>query len=922
VRVCIAYYVLPMSEERLATGIEGLDKIFNPKRIAVIGASNKEGSVGFRLLNNLIGVGFRGFVYPVNPFSPSVQGITAYPSVRKIPWQIDLAAIATPAHIVAQIVEECGESGITGIIIISSGFSETGLKGKALEEEILRLKNTYNMRIVGPNCLGVMRPSVRLNATFANKMAKPGKIALVSQSGALCASVLDWAAQANVGFSNFVSVGSMIDVDFADLIDYFGVDPETRCIVLFVEAIKDARRFMSAARRFAGTKPIIVIKAGKSPEGMKAASCHTGAFTGEDAIYDAAFRRVGIIRVEEIADLFCCSEILAMQPRPKGPNLAIITNAGGPGVMATDFLISRRGKLASLSDMTIRALDEVLPSYWSRSNPIDICDNATVERFRKVLGICFKDPNVDGFLIIYTPIGAADPAETAKTLLKIAENIDKPVLTSWLGEEDVREARDILRRNGIPTYPTPEQAITTFMYIYQYSRNLELLYETPEELPISPSVDKHHLNSILDRASEEGREILSEPESKEFLEAYDIPTMKTYIAETADKAVQIASKVGYPVVIKVLSPQMIRETDLGRVALKATSESQVKRCFEDLIDRVKGRDPAIKIEGITVQPMMKERGYELLVRSKKDPLFGSVIIFGSGGMGAELFNDISVGFPPLNQTLARRMIEQTKAYKLLSGWGNRRPANIRLLEEILVKFSQLIIDFPQIKEVEMSPLLIDESDATALDAKIVIDRNHVSAKTQPREHLVIKPYPTKYITESAIRDGKKVSLRPIRPEDEPLIVDLFRTFSEQTMRLGFFRAIKEIFHETLARYCNIDYDREMTIVAERREEGSRKIIGMVRLIIQPSGERGEVAVVVGDPWQNLGLGSKMLDYIVGISKDIGLKAVFGEVLAENTKMIHLFSKRGFEIKHLDEENCLATLDMAKGGPTRGDRNAN
>ena len=893
-----------------------MDKIFNPKRIAVIGASNKEGSVGFRLLNNLIGVGFGGFVYPVNPFSPSVQGITAYPSVKKVPWQIDLAIVATPAHIVPQIIEECGESGIAGVIIVSSGFRETGPQGKLLEEKIVRVKKTYGMRIVGPNCLGIMRPSMRLNATFANKMAKPGKVAFISQSGALCASVLDWAAQANVGFSYFVSVGSMMDVDFADLIDYFGVDPETRSIVLFIETIRDAKRFMSAARRFAGTKPIIVIKAGRSPEGMKAAASHMDAITGEDSIYDAAFRRVGVIRVEEIADLFCCSEILAMQPRPRGPNLAIITNAGGPGVMATDFLTMKGGKLASLTEETVRALNEVLPSYWSRSNPVDICDNATAERFRKVIEICFQDPNIDGFLIIYTPIGAADPVETARTLLEVSRDTDKPVLTSWLGEEDVREARDILRRNGIPTYPTPEQAISTFMYIYQYARNLELLYETPEELVTSLLVNKRRLREILEGAAKEGREILAELESKEFLETYGIPAVKTYIAKTAEEAVSIASKVGYPALMKVSSPQIIDRTDFGGVVREVNSESQVERCFEDLINQVKKGDNAIKIEGIIVQPVVKKYGYELIVRSKKDPLFGSVIIFGCGGMGVELFNDFSVGFPPLNQTLARRMIEQTKAYELLSGGGNRRPANMRFLEEILVKFSQLVIDFPQIEEAVIYPLVIDENDAAALDARIVIDMNRVFAETHPYEHLVIKPYPAKYMTECMIRDGKKVLLRPIRPEDELLVADLFRTFSDKTMRLRFFQIIKEISHETSARYCNIDYDREMTVVAERTEEGTRKIIAMVRLIMQPDGERGEIAVVVGDPWQNLGLGSKMLDHIIDIGKDIGLKAIFGEILAENTKMIHLCNKTGFEIKRLDEENFLVTLDLTKESPPK------
>lgn len=893
----------------MITGIEGLDKIFNPKRIAVVGASDKEGSVGFRLIKNLIGAGFRGFVYPVNPFSPSVQGITAYPNVKKIPRQVDLAIIATPAHLVRQIVEECGESGVTGIIILSSGFSETGPEGKALEEDIMKVKNAYNMRIVGPNCLGVMHTEIRLNATFAYKMAKPGKIAFISQSGALCACVLDWAAQANVGFSYFVSVGSMVDVDFADLIDYFGVDPKTRSMVLFIEAIKDARRFMSAARRFAAIKPIIVIKAGKSSNGMKAAASHTGAVTGEDTIYDAAFRRSGIIRVDEITDLFNCSEFLATQSIPKGPNLTIITNAGGPGVMATDFLTSRGGKLAPLSDEIIGALDEVLPSYWSRSNPIDICEDATVERFRKALEICFRNPHTDGFLIVYTPIGAAGPIETAKALLEIPKNARKPILTSWLGEEDVRDARDLLRRNGIPTYPTPEQAISTFMYTYQYAKNLELLYETPEELPISLLVNKRSLRKILERATKEGREILTEPESKGFLEAFGIPTAKAHIAKTAKEAASVASTIGYPIVMKILSPQITHKTDFGGVVLNITSGFQVERCFEDLVNQIKEGNPAIKIEGVTVQPMIEKDGYELIVGSKKDRVFGSVIIFGTGGVGVELFKDISVGFPPLNQTLARRMIEQTKAHELLEGYGNRRPANRKLLEEVLVKFSQLIIDFPSIKEADINPLLVDESGAVALDARIVIDPNRVFAETKPYEHLVIKPYPTKYVTECATRDRKKVLLRPIKPEDESLVADLFRTLSEETMRFGFFPIVKETPHRTLASYCNIDYDRELTIAAERTEEGARKIVGIVRLVVEPDEKRGEIAVVVGDPWQNLGLGSKMFDHIINIGKDIGLRTIFGEILAENTKMLHLCKKRGFEIKSLDERNYQATLNL-------------
>jgi len=875
----------------------------------VIGASNEEGSVGYRLLNNLIGVGFKGFVYPVNPFSRSIQGLTAYPSVKKIPWHVDLAIIATPAHVVPQIVEECGEAGVKGVIIVSSGFGEAGMDGKALEEQIVKLKDTYGMRIIGPNCLGIMHPSIKLNATFAYKMATPGNIAFVSQSGALCASILDWASQVNVGFSYFVSVGSMLDVDFADLIDYFGADPETRSIVLFIESIRDAKGFMSAARRFAGTKPIIVIKAGRTSEGMKSAASHTGTITGEDAVYDAAFKRVGIIRVEGIADLFNCAEILAMQPIPKGPRLLIITNAGGPGVMATDFLVSKGGKLASLSDKTRKMLDEALPSYWSRSNPVDICEDATADRFREVFKICFKEENADGFLVIYTPIGAASPTEAAEILVEASRTVEKPLLTSWLGEEDVREARNILQRSGIPTYSTPEAAISTFMYMYQYARNLELLYETPRELP-SLSIDKKSLMELIEKAVNEEKDFLTEPESKRFLRSYGIPTVETHLAKSPEEAVSIASRIGYPVVMKIVSPQVTHKSDVGGVILNVNSDAEVKRCFEELMERIKRHDPSIRIDGVTVQPMIKKEGYELIIGSKKDPLFGSVIIFGAGGIGVELFNDVSIGFPPLNQILAKRLMEQTKIYRfLLSGYRNKRPANLAHLEEILVRFSQMTIDFPQIKEVDINPIVVDDEDAVVLDARIILDKECLLGEIKPYEHLAIKPYPTKYIKECTTKDGRKNLLRPIRPEDEPLIDDLFSTFSEETMRFRFFHVIRDISHDMLASYCNIDYSREMTIVAERSENGSRKILGMARLVVEPDGEKGEIAIVVGDPWQNRGLGTRLLDHIIDVGKDMGLKMIFGEILAENTRVLHLCYKRGFKIERVDEESCLASLEL-------------
>ena len=887
-------------------GVENLDRLFNPKRIAVIGASDREGSVGAKLLQNLVGVGYKGAVYPVNPFRPTVQGIAAYPTIERIPRQVELAIIATPAHTVPQIVEECGRAGVSALVIISAGFKEAGGEGEKFEKQILELKNQYNMRMIGPNSLGVMRPSIKLNASFANKAADLGKIAFISQSAALCASVLDWASEAHVGFSAVASVGSMLDVDFGDLIDYFGTDPKTKSIVLYIESIKSARKFMSAARGFARAKPIVVVKAGRFRESAEAAICHTGALCGEDAVYDAAFRRAGIVRVEAINDLFNCAETLAMQPNPKGPNLIIITNAGGPGIMATDSLIAKGGKLSPLSDETVQTLNEVLPPYCSKLNPIDMLEEATTDRFRKVMEICFQDPNSDGFLIIYTPQGASDPVETAKTIVELSKKTAKPILTSLMGEDSCWRARSILRKKGIPAFTSPEQAVSTFMYMWSYTQNLELLYETPEELSIELSIPVF-LREVLRKAFDEGRTVLTEPESRQFLEAYKIPTITSIVAKTPKDAVKVASKIGYPIVMKALSPQITHKSRVEGVVLDVRSEAEVKEQFEKLTQRIKRREPQAKLEGIIVQPLVTNRRYELFLGSKKDPHFGSVICFGMGGVATELFKDVNIGFPPLNQVLARRLMEKTVIYKLFE--SNNQHISIKPIEEILVKFSQLVIDFPEIKEMDINPLLVDKKDVVAVDTRIMIDEAKIKTKIQAHEHIVVTPYPKKYTANWKLKNGIPIILRPIKPEDETLLDELFQSFSKETMRFRFFQIIKEMPHETLTRYCNIDYDREIAIVAEAKEGNERKIVGVARLIIQPGRKHGEFAVAVGDQWQGLGLGSRLVDYIIEIGKDMALEKISGDILLNNLKMVRLCTKKGFKMEPIDEEMTKATLDL-------------
>jgi len=889
-----------------------LDKIFNPESIAVIGASDEEGSVGYTLMKNLTELGYKGKFYPVNIHKTEILGLKAYQTVDQLPETVDLAIIATPAKTVPDIVEQCGKAGITGVIIISAGFKEVGPEGKALEDKIIEIKKRYNLRIIGPNCLGIIRPSDRLNATFTDKMPKSGRIAFISQSGALGAAILDWAIHENIGFSNFVSIGSMIDVDFGDLIDYFGTDPKTRSILMYIEGLTDARKFMSAARHFARTKPIIVVKAGKFSESARAAASHTGALTGEDMIYDAAFKRAGLVRVDEIADLFNSAEVLGTQPLPRGPKLAIITNAGGPGVMATDALIARGGKLAKLSQKTMELFNKVLPHYWSRGNPIDILGDAKADRYKVVVEACLNDKNIDGLLIIYTAQAVGNPSEIAKSIVKTCKSrgfCNKTILTSFMGYEEVQEANRIFNENSIPTYSTPEQAVKTYLYMYQYKRNLELLYETPEELPVDIVPPKRPLMVIMRNAAMENREILTEAEAKKLLQYYNIPIVKTLVAKTADEAATLASQIGYPVVLKILSPQIVHKTDAGGVVLDINSEAELRKAFALIVQNAKEYNPNAEIQGVTVQPMIKKQGYEVIIGAKTDPLFGPVILFGMGGIGVELFKDVAIGIPPLNQTLARRIMEETRVYQLLKGYRNVSPANSKLLEEIMVRFSQMLVDFPQLKEVDINPLFIDDKDAFALDARVVIDKERVFSKLEPHQHLVISPYPKKYETLWKLRDGRTVLLRPIKPEDEPLWLEMFQNFSEESIRYRFFQIIKDTPHEVRVRYCNIDYDREIAIVPELTEGGHRKVLGVVRLIIEPNGKAGEIAFIVADPWQGLGLGTKMVDYMIEICKDRGLETIYGIILPDNHRAISLMKKMGFTIKYLDHSTVKATLNL-------------
>ena len=889
-----------------------LDKIFKPKSVAIVGASDEEGSVGYALVQNLTEHDYKGEVFLVNIRKKEILGRKAYAKLEDIPGEVDLAIIATPAKTVPGIVEDCGKSGIKGVIIVSAGFKEVGQEGRLLEEEIKRLRGKYNLRIIGPNCLGIIRPDVGLNATFLDKYPKSGKISFISQSGALGSAILDWATHENVGFNNFVSIGSMIDVDFGDLIDYFGTDPKTKSILMYIEGIADARQFMSAARHFAKTKPIIVVKSGKFSESAKAAASHTGSLSGEDSVYDAAFKRAGIVRVDEIEDLFNAAEVLGTQPLPKGKRLAIITNAGGPGVMATDSLIINGGELSKLSPKSLSKLDEVLPSFWSKANPIDLLGDAKSDRYKAAVEACLEDDGVDGLLIIYTDQAVTESELIAETVVKTLKekNIQgKTVLTSFIGYEAVEEANRFFNANNIPTYETPEDAIKTYMYMYQYNRNLELLYETPEELSIDSAPPKRPIMNILRQAASENRETLTEDEAKRLLDYYNFPVVKTEVAKSAEEAVNLARRIGYPVVLKILSPQITHKTDVGGVMLDLTSDAQVRESFGLMTEKAKKAYPQAEILGVTVQSMIKQEGYEVIIGGKSDPLFGPVILFGLGGVAVELFKDYAMGLPPLNTTLARNMMAETKVFQLLKGYRNQPGVNLKLLEEILLLFSQLLIDFPQLKEIDINPLIMTEKEAYILDARVIFDKAKLGKKFEPHQHLVISPYPKKYELIWHLKDGREILFRPIKPEDEPLWLEMFQSFSEDSIRYRFFQLLKETPHEVRVRYCNIDYDREIAIVPIIKEEGTPRILGVGRLTIEPDGKTGEIAFIVRDKWQGLGLGAKLVDYVIEIAAEKGVKRIVAIIMRQNHKAINLVEKMGFKVKKQDDDTVIATLQL-------------
>ncbi len=890
-----------------------LDAIFQPKSVAVIGASERAQSVGRTILWNLIGNPFGGTVYPVNPNRHSILGIRAYPTIASVPEPIDLAVIATPAPTVPDIVAACAAAGVKGGIIISAGFKEIGAAGIALERAILDRIGNSGMRLIGPNCLGAMNPFSGLNATFASSMARPGSVAFISQSGALCTAILDWSFGENVGFSAFVSTGSMLDVGWGDLIEYFGDDPRTKAIAIYMESIGNARAFLSAAREVALSKPIVVLKAGQTDVAARAAASHTGALAGSDEVLNAAFRRCGVLRVHTIEDLFNMTEVLAKQPPPKGKRAIVLTNAGGPGVLVTDALIGGGGELPELSPETRDRLNEVLPPHWSHHNPIDILGDADSDRYAKALEIAAKDPNADGLLVILTPQAMTDPTHTAEKLKPLARLEGKPVLASWMGGADVEAGSRILKQAGIPTFAYPDAAARTFNYMWQYAYNLRGLYETPH-LPHQRDPDRERAKQIVETTRATGRTLLTEQEAKELLAAYGIPVVPTAVATCEEAAVAIADRIGYPVVLKLHSETITHKTDVGGVRLNLPDAETVRRAYRAIAESV-ARYAATHPEvgdrpflGVTVQPMLHVEGYELILGASLDPQFGPVLLFGTGGQLVEVFRDRALALPPLNSTLARRMMEQTRIYKALQGVRGRAPVDLEALEDVLVRFSQLVVELDAVCELDINPLLVSSDRIVALDARIVLASAGTARSPQP----AIRPYPMQYVAPWTMKLGDTVTIRPIRPEDEPGLVAFHRTLSEESVYLRYAQALKlsrRIAHERLTRICYIDYDCEMVLVAETTatEDTPAEIAAVGRLSKVHGTNGAEFAMLVSDRYQCQGLGSELLRRLLQVAKDEHLDFVEAYMLAENGAMRHVCERLGFRLERVPGEAMLHAI---------------
>jgi acetyltransferase len=883
-----------------------LDPLFAPESIAVFGASDKPGSVAGRVFQNLREAGFGGRLYPVNPKHETVLGEPCFADLEAIGHSVDMVVVATPAPTVPEIVRAAGENGASVAVVMTAGFGESGSGGRRLERELLEYAHYYGVRVLGPNCLGLMRPRSGVNATFSNSAAEPGNLALVSQSGALCTAILDWARPHHVGFSAMVSLGDAADVDFGDLLDFLALDPETSSILLYVEGVHNARRFMSGLRIAARMKPVIVVKAGRHAAGSRAAMSHTGALVGGDDVFEAALGRAGAVRADTIDQLFAAAQMLAERPRVAGDRLGIITNAGGPGVLATDRAMDVGVEVPELSEATVERLDAALPDHWSRANPLDILGDATPDRYGEALAACLGDPNLDGVLAMLTPQAMTDPVAAAEAVIGARDGADKPVLACWMGQEQVAPAWQRFLEAQLPYFRSPETAVEAFAYLARHRRNQELLMQVPGPRAYRSEPDVEGARLIIEGALAEHRKVLSEMESKAVLTAFGVPVMASVEVDSASQALVMAESLGFPVAMKINSPDIPHKSDVGGVRLNIGSAQAVRRAYNELLDSVRAQRPDARLNGVLLERMYTNgQGRELLVGVARDAVFGPVVSFGAGGTAVEVMRDRAVALPPLNTFIARRLIAETRISRLLAAYRNLPAVDQDAVEQVLLRISELVCELPHVTELDINPLMADPGGAWVVDARIGVDSPAPSL--EPYGHMAIHPYPAHLGDRFQLADGTDIRIRPIRPEDAEIEQDFVRNLSEESKYFRFMRTLHELTHEMLVRFTQIDYDREMAFIAVTERGGGEQELGVARYTINPDGDSCEFAIVVADDWRGLGIGTRLLRTLMTAAKARGLKVMMGEALANNTDMRALAERLQFTVRTSDEDPGLLEL---------------
>ncbi len=887
-----------------------LEGILAPKSVAVFGASDEPGTLGQVLFANLLAESFAGELHAINPQRESVQGRTCHRDLKALGKPVDTALIATPARTVPDILRQCGKHGVRGAVVLSAGFRETGEAGARLEREVQEISREYGMRVVGPNCLGVMRPDAQFNATFSKNQALPGNLALVSQSGAICTAVLDWAESQQIGFSTVVSVGNAADVHFGDVLDYLALDRKTRSILLYVEGVRDARRFVSGLRAAARMKPVIVIKPGRNAESSRAAMSHTGSLVGADDVFDAALERAGVVRAMTIAQLFAAARVLSDGHAVKGNRLAIVTNAGGPGVMATDRALEQDLALAQLSEKTIETLDGCLPAHWSRGNPVDVLGDAGPERFEAALQACLDDDGVDGVVTMLTPQAMTDPLGVARVTAGLAGSARKPVLACWMGERQVQPAREHSAREHLAHFRTPEAAVEAFSYLAAYQRNQRLLLQVPDPLSDRAGTDIEAARSVIEEALSDKRSVLSTMESKAVLRAFRIPVTQTARAKTLIEALAMTEVLGYPVVMKIDSPDITHKSDVNGVRLNIDSDEAVRETWEQLHADARRLKPDARISGITVERMHTSHfGRELMVGVMRDAVFGPVISFGSGGTSVEVLRDRAVALPPLNEIIIENMISRTRVAKLLKGFRNMPAIDEQALEQVLLRVSEMVCELPEIREMDINPLIVDERGLVAVDARITVDRDDteapVGAARDRYAHMAIHPYPAHLVDTHTLRDGTVLTVRPIRPEDARIEQEFVRNLSEESKYFRFMQSMSELTPQMLVRFTQIDYDREMALIAvHEQSDGGELQVAVARYTMDPNWKSCEFALTVADEWQGRGVGYHLMEKLMEIARARGMDVIHGEVLAANSHMLGLMQRLGFKIRTSPDETDL------------------